>query len=144
MACFAFARRAQMRKMDSGMATLRLGQLIRITGFGFGSGSGLSADIDFEKVPLIINDLKNYIDYQCIPGGTNRNWDSYGDKIGGLSDYQKAILADPQTSGGLLVAVDPTAADDVKNILKQNGLEKFATPIGSLQKQTEKIIYIQA
>ena len=67
-----------------------------VTGFGLlghlvemAEGSGLSAVIDFENVPLIIDDLKNYVDQKCVPGGTNRNWDSYGDKIGDINDYQK-------------------------------------------------------
>jgi len=43
-----------------------------------------------------------------------------------------------------LVAVDPDAADEIKKLLEQNGLERYATPIGYLQPQAEKIIYIQA
>ena len=142
----------QLNKIGEALGKLQgVHAMTDVTGFGLlghlaemAEGSGLSATIDFNHVPMIIDTLQTYTLQGSVPGGTHRNWDSYGDKIGGLSDYQKAILADPQTSGGLLVAVDPTAADDVKNILKQNGLEKFATPIGSLQKQTEKIIYIQA
>src|SRR5450432_3083874 len=52
-----------------------------VTGFGLlghlvemAEGSGLSVVIDFEKVPLIIDDLKKYIDQRCVPGGTARNW----------------------------------------------------------------------
>ncbi|MEO6454565.1 MAG: selenide, water dikinase SelD, partial [Ginsengibacter sp.] len=82
-----------------------------VTGFGLlghlvemAEGSGLSAVIDFENIPLIVEDLRYYIHENCVPGGTNRNWGSYGDKIGNISDYQKTILADPQTSGGLLIA----------------------------------------
>jgi len=82
-----------------------------VTGFGLlghlsemCEGSGLSAEIEFAKVP-VINSLKYYLDKQCFPGGTHRNWSSYGHKVGPLTDEQKYILADPQTSGGLLVAV---------------------------------------
>src|SRR5207237_301334 len=98
--------------------------------------------IYFEKVPVIIEDIKDYVDQKCIPGGTGRNWDSYGEKIGPVTDYQKAILADPQTSGGLLIAVEPGAAAEVKAILTQNGLERFASPIGVLTKQQDKVIAI--
>ena len=107
-------------------------------------GSGLSAVIDFEKVPLIIKDIKLYVDQKSIPGGTNRNWDSYGDKIGPLNDFEKAMLADPQTSGGLLIAVDVNAVEEVKNILLQNGLEKFTTPIGYLTTQQDKVVSVAA
>ena len=120
-----------------------------VTGFGLlghlvemAEGSGLSAVIDFEKIPVIIGDIKNYVDQKSVPGGTNRNWDSYGEKIGEITDYQKAILADPQTSGGLLIAVDKDAADEVKNILQQNGLEKFTTAIGSMIAKGEKVVSI--
>ena len=120
-----------------------------VTGFGLlghlvemAEGSGLSTVINFEKVPIIIDDIKTYVDQKSVPGGTNRNWDSYGEKIGSLTDYQKAILADPQTSGGLLIAVDENAVEEVKNILQQNGLEKFTTAIGGMITKEEKVVSI--
>jgi selenide,water dikinase len=119
-----------------------------VTGFGLlghlvemAEGSGLSAVIDFEKVPLIIDDLKNYIDQKCVPGGTTRNWDSYGDKIANISDNQKTILADPQTSGGLLIAVEEASVEKVKQILSKEGIE-FIKPIGRFIKSEEKIIMV--
>ena len=120
-----------------------------VTGFGLlghlvemAEGSGLSAVIDFEKVPLITAELKNYIDQKSVPGGTNRNWDSYGNKIGSISDYQKAILADPQTSGGLLIAVEEKSLEKVKQILYDQGI-KFMEPIGKMIKQQDKIIVVK-
>jgi selenide,water dikinase len=83
-----------------------------VTGFGLlghlsemCEGSGLSAVIEFAKVPVIPS-LSYYMDQDCFPGGTQRNWNSYGDKIGPVTKEQKYTLADPQTSGGLLVAVE--------------------------------------
>ena len=55
--------------------------------------------------------VESYIARNCIPGGTYRNWKSYGDKIGEITENQKLLLADPQTSGGLLIAVDKEAPD---------------------------------
>jgi selenide, water dikinase len=115
-----------------------LGHLVEMA-----EGSGLSAVIEFNKIPTIIDDLKSYIDQKSIPGGTHRNWDSYGEKIGSITEYQKAILADPQTSGGLLVAVAAGAVAEVKDILEQNGLGKFITPIGKLMIQQKEIIVIK-
>ena len=46
-----------------------------------------------------------YLSEGCVPGGTLRNFDSYGDKLGAMDDRTRNILCDPQTSGGLLVAV---------------------------------------
>jgi len=105
-------------------------------------GSGCSAVIDFEKVPLIIKDIKTYVDQKSVPGGTNRNWDSYGSKIGPLTDFQKAILADPQTSGGLLIAANKNAVADVQEILQQSGLGKFTHIIGTIVKQQEKVVTV--
>src|SRR5699024_3547478 len=86
-----------------------------VTGFGLlghltelCESSELAAEIEFDKIP-IISSLPDYIEKGCIPGGTNRNWDSYGDKIGPITEEQKYILADPQTSGGLLIAVEEGA-----------------------------------
>jgi selenide,water dikinase len=120
-----------------------------VTGFGLlghliemAEGSGLSATINFDKFQLITADLLNYIDSKCVPGGTQRNWDSYGHKIASLTGYQQAILADPQTSGGLLIAVDADAVEEVQNILYQNGLEKFTDAIGSFVAPKQKIVIV--
>jgi selenide,water dikinase len=82
-----------------------------VTGFGLlghltemCEGSGLAATVVFNNVPVIPS-LPYYLEQKCFPGGTQRNWASYGDKITGITDMQRYILADPQTSGGLLVAV---------------------------------------
>ncbi len=129
-------------------AIIGVSAMTDVTGFGLlghliemADGSGLSAAIEFNNVPLIIGDLKNYIKQQCMPGGTTRNWDSYGDKVGNISDYQKAILADPQTSGGLLIAVNEDSVEKIKQILVTEGI-KHVTPIGRFVKQSEVVITI--
>jgi len=120
-----------------------------VTGFGLlghlvemAEGSGLSATIYFDKVPTIIPGIKGYVDQKSVPGGTDRNWDSYGNKIGAINDYQKAILADPQTSGGLLVAVDVKSLPEVEAIFKAYKLSAFTTPIGKLTKKEAAVISI--
>jgi selenide,water dikinase len=98
-----------------------------VTGFGLlghlaemCEGSGLSAVVEFDKVPVIAS-LPYYLKLNCLPGGTQRNWDSYGHKVGALTDEQKAILADPQTSGGLLVAVSEDGAAAFEQTLREKG-----------------------
>jgi selenide,water dikinase len=81
-----------------------------------------------------VAELDEYIAQNAIPGGTNRNWDSYGNVIGKLSVKQRAILCDPQTSGGLLIAVTLEAKEEVESILKKEGLAAYTEPIGILQK----------
>jgi selenide,water dikinase len=53
-----------------------------------------------------------------------------------------SILPDPQTNGGLLIAVDPAAIGEVEEVLKQNGLEKFSTPIGEFIAKDAKVIHV--
>ncbi len=120
-----------------------------VTGFGLlghltemAEGSNVSAVINMKNIPLITPDLNFYLEQKSIPGGTNRNWESYGHKIGDITDQQKNILADPQTSGGLLIAADPSAAEDVIEVLKQFELDKFTTPIGQLIQQEEKAVKV--
>jgi selenide,water dikinase len=103
--------------------------LTDVTGFGLlghlievCDGSGVSAEIAFNSIPIIPT-LDYYISEKCIPGGTNRNFDSYGQKVSALSDKEKSILCDPQTSGGLLVAVDPTGIEEVNRIFNAYGLD---------------------
>lgn len=112
-----------------------------VTGFGLlghliemAEGSGMSAEIQFESVPLISDRLIEYVSLASVPGGTNRNWESYGHKVHFKNEenqlLQKNILADPQTSGGLLIAVAEDALNEVIEALKENGLSDRVTPIG--------------
>jgi selenide,water dikinase len=99
-----------------------------VTGFGLlghlsemCEGSSLSAVIEFDKVPVIAS-LPAYLSQKCFPGGTQRNWDSYGHKVGPLTDEQRYILADPQTSGGLLVAVAEENCEEFEQALQEQQL----------------------
>lgn len=124
--------------------------LTDVTGFGLlghlsemCEGSNLQAVIEFDKVPTI-DILGEYLEKGSIPGGTNRNWASYGHKIEGLSEHQKHILADPQTSGGLLVAIRPDKAEEFEVMLRANGIpEKNIIAFGWMEeKKNECIIRI--
>jgi len=140
----------QLNKVGEALAKIKgVTAMTDVTGFGLlghlvemAEGSGLSAVIDFEKVPQI-GDITSYINQGSIPGGTNRNWDSYGKKIGTITGHQKAILADPQTSGGLLIAVDKNEVPAVQDILNQYGLQKFIEPIGKFILKEEKVVVIK-
>ena len=87
-------------------------------------GSNLSAEIKFELVPTIdATILIYYLDLKSVPGGTIRNFNSYGHKINGLNDHKKNILCDPQTSGGLLVAVSAGSEGEFEQTAITNGFE---------------------
>jgi selenide,water dikinase len=120
-----------------------------VTGFGLlghltemAEGSNLSAEITFKDIPLITPSIFEYIAQGSVPGGTGRNRDSYGHKIGELTEEQWAILADPQTSGGLLIAVNKNHTEEVIQVLKDNGMTEFITPIGKMKPKGNKTVSI--
>ncbi|MEK6780200.1 MAG: selenide, water dikinase SelD [Bacteroidota bacterium] len=107
-----------------------------VTGFGLlghlcevCEGSRLSAEIDFSKVPKF-DFLDLYIQQKSMPGGTQRNWESYGHKISSVTEEQKVILSDPQTSGGLLVSIDSDRALEFEGFAKEKGFD--LKPFGKL------------
>ncbi len=111
--------------------------LTDVTGFGLlghlielCEASGLGAEIEFASVPKV-EGLERYIAQNSIPGGTDRNFASYGPKVGALTDEQKAILCDPQTSGGLLAAVDPARREGFLEVTRSRGLD--VRPFGRLR-----------
>jgi len=121
--------------------------LTDVTGFGLMGhlvemcdGSGLSARIDFDALPILEN-LSTYLDQKCFPGGTQRNWASYGHRVEeGISENQRLIGADPQTSGGLLIAVEKENQTEFENFAREHGFD--LKPIGFMMTQQEKAIYL--
>lgn len=119
-----------------------------VTGFGLlghlselCAASACSAKIYYDQVPLIDEVvLKDYLAQGCIPGGTKRNWDSYGHLVDLETDEQKYLLSDPQTSGGLLVAVDSNHKDDFEALCQS--LAMPLNPLGELIPQEEHRICI--
>lgn len=118
-----------------------------VTGFGLlghltemCQGSNLSAVIEFDKIPRFA-EVEEYIAQNCIPGGTYRNWDSYGQNIQLKNESHKTILCDPQTSGGLLIAVEDSASDEVEKLLKENNIATQA--LGYLTARTEILIKVE-
>jgi selenide,water dikinase len=118
-----------------------------VTGFGLlghlseiCEGSNVNAIIDFEAIPKI-DGVEKLIAQKCTPGGTRRNWASYGHLIGDITDDQKALLCDPQTSGGLLVAVEDENIASFIEVAKNEGFD--LNPIGKLvERKTENEPYI--
>jgi len=107
-----------------------------VTGFGLAGhllelcdGAGLSAQITKSALPLF-DFVPRYLELNCIPGGTNRNWKTYGHHFQLVDSDDYKILADPQTSGGLLVAIDPEYQSEFSDFLATNDLN--LAPIGKL------------
>ncbi|MDP0308363.1 selenide, water dikinase SelD [Glaesserella parasuis] len=118
-----------------------------VTGFGLlghlteiCQGSNLRAEVYFDQIQTL-DGVREYIAQGAVPGGTTRNFDSYGHLISPLSDEQKAILCDPQTSGGLLIAVKPQAVESVKQIAKNANVALY--PVGRLLKAESGKVLIE-
>jgi selenide,water dikinase len=102
-----------------------------VTGFGLlghlaelCEGSGVSATIDSAAVSRLPN-TDHYIAEDCAPGGTDRNFESYGHNVSSLTDAQRALLCDPQTSGGLLVAVAADGLETFHEATSEMKLKSF-------------------
>lgn len=112
-----------------------LGHLIEIC-----EGSNLSAVVFADKIKTL-EGVKDYIAQGCVPGGTGRNFESYGHKVGVLTEEQKAILCDPQTSGGLLVAVEPNSVQTVIEIAKDADIDLYE--VGELKPKSELDVVVE-
>ena len=101
-----------------------------VTGFGLlghlmevCKGSGVQATVEFSALPLL-GRAREFADDGYVTGASGRNWASYGDAVqlsAGLGDIEKALLTDPQTSGGLLVSCAPDTVTEVLSIFLQQG-----------------------
>lgn len=119
-----FARLPAVRAMTDVTGFGLLGHLVEMA-----DGSNLCAQLDFAAVPRIAG-VEHYLQQGCIPGGTGRNFESYGHRVRLADAAQKLLLADPQTSGGLLVAVEPEGEQEFLAAAAEFGLQ--LSPIGHL------------
>ncbi len=117
-----------------------------VTGFGLlghlseiCEGSDLSAIVEYDKVPTLEN-VKKYLAMGCVPGGTRRNFESYGDKIAPMTPTQQDILCDAQTSGGLLCVVRKDTVAEFLAITSSVGLD--LEPIGSTVKRGQFLVEV--
>jgi selenide,water dikinase len=124
-----------------------------VTGFGLlghliemAKGSSLSAVINYSNI-IKIEGISFYLNQSTIPDATFRNWNAYSTltEIGAEVNVMEAfnLLPDPQTNGGLLFSVKPDSVNEIIALLKENGLEKFITPIGKMVKKEEKVIRVE-
>lgn len=144
-----------LNKIGAELATLEcVSAMTDVTGFGLlghllemCEGSSLNAVIDFSKIP-IIKSIEKYLQLKTIPGGTKRNWNSYGHKISSsITEMQKNILCDPQTSGGLLIAVQDSSVSEselnkLKEILNKYNLQNISEFGVLCQRDKKDEIYI--
>ncbi len=106
-----------------------------VTGFGLAGhalemarGSGCTIEIDWPNVPLLAG-VRELAAQGMVTGASGRNWAGYGQDVqlpAGLAAQDQALLSDPQTSGGLLVACSPDTVDQVLATFRSQGFEQAA------------------
>jgi selenide,water dikinase len=109
--------------------------LTDVTGFGLLGhlhgvcrASRVGARIDFSRVPLHPGVLA-LASAGLVTGASARNWAAVSNEVslsGAIGEFERAVLTDPQTSGGLLVACAPEATKDVFAVFEREGFDRAA------------------
>jgi selenide,water dikinase len=120
--------------------------LTDVTGFGLLGhllevcrGSRVCARIQWDSVPLL-SDAPMLAANGFVTGGSARNWTGYGHLVD-LATHgavEQAILTDPQTSGGLLVACAPESVDEVLETFRREGFQR-ASVIGEIESGAPRV-----
>jgi selenide,water dikinase len=120
--------------------------LTDVTGFGLlghllemAQGSGLTAEIMFSEIPTLAS-VRDFIGRFIYPDMTMKNYAAFKDRVSELDASQLILLCDPQTSGGLLVAVSPEHRIEVEQKLKNSNCPH--APIGQFVSKSDKVIQL--
>ncbi len=144
----------QLNKVGEALGNIKgVHAMTDVTGFGLighlmemAEGSGLGAIINYSKINILAA-AKKLLAQRIVPDATYRNWNAYSNQVAfakGVDVMQAfSILPDPQTNGGLLIAVDPTSLKEVQSVLIAFGLENFLEPIGKITAEQEKRISVE-
>ena len=123
-----------------------------VTGFGLlghllemAEGSGLGAQLYYNQIQKLPG-VETYLQQRITPDATFRNWNSYSAKVG----FEKGVnvmeafnlLPDPQTNGGLLIAVDKSGVEELQQLFTSQGLQHHLQPIGVCTAKGEKAIVV--
>jgi selenide,water dikinase len=119
-----------------------------VTGFGLAGhalelarAAGVEVRLDWNSVPLLA-EARPLAASGCITGASGRNWSGYGAEVKlppGFPEVDKALLTDPQTSGGLLVSCAAEAVTDVLAIFRRHGFEQ-ATAVGTVAEGPPRLV----
>ena len=138
-------KQGKLEQADAGVATQTMCQLnsvgtaigriegvhamTDVTGFGLAGhlvemceGSEVRAMLSRALIPTLPN-VQSYISKGCVPGGSERNFAAYGHKIDPTDHETRTLLCDPQTSGGLLIAVAPESVAALRQYFQDAGVE---------------------
>jgi selenide,water dikinase len=122
-----------------------------ITGYGLlghllemVSASNVTATISFEKTPFL-EEAKELVEQGIVPGGTRRNLDYAKDRVSfedGFTEEEKLLLADAQTSGGLLISTPKDKAGEMLEKLSAKEGVLAASPIGEITDEKKEQIRV--
>ncbi len=122
-----------------------------VTGFGLAGhalelarGAGVTAQIDWPAVPLLPG-VRSFAAQGVVTGASSRNWAAYGHEVAlpdGFGDSERALLTDPQTSGGLLVACDAAAVTQVLAVFQRQGFDAAAV-VGQMLPAGERALQLR-
>jgi selenide,water dikinase len=124
-----------------------------VTGFGLlghliemAEGSLVSAELHYNSIKKT-EGLEDYLKQRTIPDATFRNWNSYSNKVlfeKGVNVMEAFnVLPDPQTNGGLLIAVSEESVQEVTDLFREKGLEGFSSPVGRMLGKGEKVVVVR-
>ncbi len=139
-----------VNKVGEVLATLSgVSALTDVTGFGLVGhllemcdSKRLSAQIDFNNIPLLPN-LSFYLDKMIYPDMTMKNYAAYAVDCTTLNANQLFTLCDPQTSGGLMVAVSPDSVNEYLEVVRNFGLQGIADVcIGKFTPPADKVVVV--
>ncbi|HET8747212.1 MAG TPA: selenide, water dikinase SelD [Ramlibacter sp.] len=109
--------------------------LTDVTGFGLAGhalelarGADLSIELEWNKVP-VLQGVRELAQGGFVTGASGRNWGGYGAEVAlpaGFAEAERALLTDPQTSGGLLVSCTPDSVDQVLDTFRRHGFGQAA------------------
>ncbi len=118
-----------------------------VTGFGLlghglemARGAGVALEIEFSKIPFL-KDAAALAERGNITGASKRNWASYGAGVelpAGMAEWERHLLTDPQTSGGLLVACKAEHAGQLRDAIEKAGYARAAV-IGKVVEGEAKV-----
>jgi selenide, water dikinase len=127
--------------------------LTDVTGFGLlghliemAEGSNLSAELYYSKLN-VIHGATEFLKQRIVPDATYRNWNSYSSKVSfdkGVNVMEAFnLLPDPQTNGGLLIAVKEDGVEEIQKLFMENGLQGFIEPVGRFVGKQEKTVLLR-
>ena len=125
--------------------------LTDVTGFGLAGhalelarGASCTVELDWRSVPLLAG-VRDLAARGFVTGASGRNWAGYGHDVAlpaSFANEDRALLTDPQTSGGLLVSCEPSALDQVLTTFRQHGFEAAAV-VGRVLARTDTALQIR-